>query len=229
MPELDQPLFSLEDVAVARGGRTVLGPVSLELPGPGPVGVVGPSGSGKSTLLRLLNRLDAPTAGTVRLAGVDVATTDPCAHRRRVAMVFQRPVVLPGTVADNLRAAAPDLDDDAVAAALARVGLDADLADRDARELSGGEAQRLGLARSLGTDPEVVLFDEPTSSLDPAAAARIEDLARGLADDGIAVVWVTHDPAQLRRLARFVVQVDDGRITWAGPVDDAPQVGGAPT
>ena len=220
MPLPDEPLFRLDGVVVDRGGRTVLGPVTLDLPGPGPVVLVGPSGLGKSTLLRLLNRLDTPSEGTVRLGGADVCSTDPCAHRRRVAMVFQRPVVLPGTVADNLRAADPDLDDAAVAGALERVGLPPTLADRDARELSGGEAQRLGLARSLATDPEVVLFDEPTSSLDPAASRRIEDLARGLVDDGIAVVWVTHDHEQGRRLARWVVEVDEGRIARSGPADE---------
>lgn len=208
---MDQPLFRLEGVEVRRGGRLVLGPIDLDLPAQGPIVLSGPSGSGKSSLLRLLNRLDAPAAGTLRCRGVDVATLDPMAHRRRVAMVFQRPVVLPGTVTDNLLEASPALTPADVAAALGRVGLDPALADRPARDLSGGEAQRMCLARSLATDPEVVLFDEPTSSLDAEHATRIEELALGLEDDGITTIWVTHDGDQLERLARHVVQVGDGR------------------
>jgi putative ABC transport system ATP-binding protein len=208
-------VFELEEVTVVRGGRAVLGPLDLTIAtggaDAGPVVVVGPSGSGKSSLLRLLNRLDVPASGTVRIDGVDLATMDPTVLRRRVAMVFQRPVPLPGTVADNLRVAAPELTDDAVAEALTRVGLDPALADRDARELSGGEAQRMGLARSLATEPEVVLFDEPTSSLDHESAARIEELAIALCDQGIGVIWVTHDRAQRDRLGRTVIDLEQLR------------------
>jgi putative ABC transport system ATP-binding protein len=211
------PLFRLEAATVAPAGR--LGPVTLDLPGPGPAVLAGPSGSGKSTLLRLLDRLEAPASGTVALRGRDLATLDPCTLRRRVAMVFQRPVPLPGTAADNLRVADPELDDHGVATALERVGLAAAVAGRPARDLSGGEQQRLCLARSLATAPEVVLFDEPTSSLDPANATRIEDLALGLAAAGTAVVWVTHDLDQLRRLARHLVVVIDGAVAQAGPAD----------
>ena len=199
-----------------RNGRRVLGPITLSIPGGGPVVVAGPSGAGKSSLLRLLNRLDAPSAGSVAYRGEDLSQTDPTAHRRRVAMVFQRPVVLPGTVADNLLEADPSLDDAQVVTALERVGLDPALVDRVARDLSGGEAQRMCLARSLTTNPEVVLFDEPTSSLDPANALRIERLAASLDENGITAIWVTHDLDQMRRLAAHVVVVIDGRIAQSG-------------
>jgi putative ABC transport system ATP-binding protein len=201
--------FQLEGVEVERAGRCVLGPLDLTIPADGPVVIVGPSGSGKSSLLRLLNRLDAPAAGTVRLDGADLAAGDVTALRRRVAMVFQKAVALPGTVADNLRVAQPSLTNAEVGEALARVGLASELAERDARELSGGEGQRMCLARSLATGPEVVLFDEPTSALDPDNAARIEALALGLADEGIGVIWVTHDPDQRDRLARHVIELGD--------------------
>lgn len=205
-------LFELDGVVVERGDRRVFGPVALAVPSDGPIVISGPSGSGKSSLLRLFDRLDAPSAGTLRYRGRDVADLDPCAHRRRVAMVFQRPVLLPGTVADNLRAADPALDDHQVGAALERVGLAADLAERDARELSGGEAQRLCLARALTTDPEVVLFDEPTSSLDPDSTRRIEELALGLEAEGITTIWVTHDADQAARLGRHVITVADHTV-----------------
>ena len=220
MTDTPSPLFRLDQVEVTRGGRHVLGPLDLTIPARGPIVVAGPSGSGKSSLLRLLNRLDAPTAGCVRFRGDDIASTEPTRHRRRVAMVFQRPVVLAGSVADNLHQADATLTAEAMADLMARVGLDAALLGREARDLSGGEAQRMCLARSLATEPEVVLFDEPTSSLDPASAQRIEQLATSLEQQGITVVWVTHDLDQLRRLAAEIVIIIDGRIAQSGPAAD---------
>jgi putative ABC transport system ATP-binding protein len=212
-------LFAFRDVVVERGGRQVLHLPQAAISSGGSTAIVGPSGSGKSTLLRLCNRLEAPTAGTVRYLGEDLTTLDPTALRRKVAMVFQQPVALEGTVADNLRQADPDLPDDAVEAALVRVGLPGDLGDRPAQELSGGERQRLGLARSLSTDPDVVLLDEVTSALDPANAARIERLVAGLVADGITAIWVTHDVDQLRRIADHVIVVVDGEVVQSGAVE----------
>ena len=137
-------------------------------------------------------------------------------------MVFQAPVTFPGTVADNLRTVRPDLDDDAARAALGQVGLDTGLLDRPADALSGGEAQRLVIARALTTDPEVLLADEASSALDAVATARLEELARRLADAGMPLLWVTHDLEQARRLADQVLVMAEGRITWAGePADPA--------
>ena len=110
-----------------------------------------------------------------------------------------------------------DLDDAAAAHVLERVGLDPGLLDRPAGELSGGEAQRMCLARTLVTDPEVLLMDEPTSSLDPAATLALEGLARTLAADGVVSIWVTHDLDQMRRVADRVLVVLDGSIVHAGP------------
>lgn len=205
--------FSLRGVVVERDGRRILGPFDLDLPRRGPIAISGPSGAGKSSLLRLLNRLDAPAAGTIELEGEPLDQIDPTALRRRVAMVFQRPVVLPGTVADNLRAADATLTDADLGRALERVALDPTLAERDARDLSGGEAQRLCLARSLATAPQIVLFDEPTSSLDAESAGAIEQLACGLEEEGMTTIWVTHDAEQLERLARHVVRIADGQVS----------------
>ena len=214
----DRPLFELDGVVVERGGTQVLAVDHVEIPCTGTTAIVGPSGSGKSTLLRLCNRLEVPVAGTVRFHGTDLADLDPLALRREVAMVFQQPVSLPGTVEDNLRAADPDLGADAARAALDRVGLAPDLLGRDAEQLSGGERQRLALARSLATDPGVVLLDEATSALDPANATRIEELVAGLTADGIHAVWVSHDLDALERIADHVVVVIDGRIAQQGPL-----------
>ena len=178
--------------------------------------LVGPSGSGKSTLLRLCNRLEVPEAGVVRFRGADVASLDPLDLRRRVGMVFQRPTPFAGTVRVNLQVAEPMLADAAAVAALERVGLSGAFVNRDARQLSGGEAQRVCLARTLVTNPEVVLMDEVTSSVDPSATRALEDLGAGLATGGVPVLWVTHDLEQMHRLADHVLVVIDGRVVHAG-------------
>jgi putative ABC transport system ATP-binding protein len=183
--------------------------------------IVGPSGAGKSSLLRLCNRLEVPDRGAVRYRGDDVAELDPLQLRRCVGMVFQRPTPFPGTVLENLgvaRAAIPRAD---AVAVLDRVGLDETFLERPALELSGGEAQRVSLARTLATEPEVLLMDEPTSSVDADTAARIEVLAREEVGAGVAVLWVTHDRQQARRLADYVIEVRDGRIAHAGSASDA--------
>ena len=178
--------------------------------------VAGPSGAGKSSLLRLCNRLEVATAGRVMFRGDDVADLEPRHLRRRVGMVFQRPTPFAGTVRENLRVARPDLSDVDAADALERAELDPTFLDRPAHELSGGEGQRLCLARTLVTGPEVLLMDEPTSSLDRQATHEIERLARRFADGGVPVLWVTHDLAQMRRLADRVLVLVGGRIAHDG-------------
>jgi putative ABC transport system ATP-binding protein len=205
-------LFDLESVTVAGVERPRLHDVSLAVDDGGITVLQGPSGSGKSTLLRLLNRLEAPDGGTVRYRGADLAARDVLAHRREVGMVFQAPVLFPGTIADNLALARPE---DPPAALLERAGLPAAFLTRDAGTLSGGEAQRACLARALGTRPRVLLMDEPTSALDPEASLVIERLARTLADDGVPIVLVTHDRDQARRLGDRVIGLSDGTVVPA--------------
>ncbi len=217
MPE---PLFSFESVSVGPPGARRLDGLDARLPPGGLTVVAGASGSGKSTLLRLCNRLEAPSEGVVRHRGTDVAERDPLELRREVAMVFQRPVTFPGTVHDNLREADPDCDASRAGELLERAALDASFLERDAGELSGGEAQRVCLARALATSPRVLLMDEPTSALDGKAAAVLERLARRLVDDGTPVVWVTHAEAQMRRLADHVLLIADGRADRGGSAHD---------
>ncbi|HEY2998452.1 MAG TPA: phosphate ABC transporter ATP-binding protein [Acidimicrobiales bacterium] len=190
----------------------ILDDITLSIADRGITVVVGPSGAGKSMLLRLLNRLEVPTAGEVRFRGRPVADLDPLKLRRQVGMVFQRPAPFPGTVRDNLLVADPAADEDDLVAALRSGGLDARFLDRSADELSGGEAQRMCLARTLVTRPAVLLMDEPTSALDPDARVRLERTARRLAEAGRPLVWVTHDLDQCRRLADTVVVLIAGRV-----------------
>lgn len=205
-------MLSYRGVRVAAAdGREILHGIDLDIEEGRLTVLAGASGSGKSTLLRLANRLEVPSAGTVTFRGDDLAGLDPRWLRRRVGMVFQRPTPFPGTVDENLQVADRDAGPDARRRALARVGLDVELLDREADALSGGEAQRMCLARTLLTAPEVVLMDEVTSSLDPVARHEVERLARGLVDGGLTVVWVSHDLAQVARLADVAVVVVDGR------------------
>lgn len=211
-------MFEFLDVVVEREGVRALGGLTAGIPGRGVTAVFGPSGSGKSTLLRLCNRLEVPTSGTVLFHSEDVAGVDPLWLRRRVGMCFQRPTPFPGTVADNLRVADPDASDARMRDTLARVGLTGSWLDRDATALSGGEAQRMCLARTLMAQPQVLLLDEPTSAVDAEAARVIERAVRDLAADGIPAVWVTHDAAQVERAADRVLRIERGRSLGLGPV-----------
>lgn len=213
-PEVD--LFAFEGVRLVVDDATVLDGVDARLPEEGLTAIVGPSGSGKSTLLRLCNRLEVPTEGRVRFRGEDVAALDPLALRRRVGMVFQRPTLFPGTVADNLAVARPGLSEDEAGDALHRAGLDRSFLARAGDDLSGGEAQRACLARTLVTEPEVLLMDEPTSALDDDSTHVLERLGRDLADAGIPVLWVTHDLQQVDRIADRRVRVERGRVVEGG-------------
>lgn len=208
----DAPLFTFTEVTVVFDGRRALANVSCAIPSGGVTVVLGPSGSGKTTLLRLCNRLTVPTSGSVSYRGDDLDTLDPLALRRAVGMVFQQPTPFPGSVRDNLAVAVADASESEMTAALERVNLDSSFLGRPAQELSGGEAQRVCLARTLMTEPEVLLLDEPTSSLDVDSRLAFERLIGHVADEGTAVVWVTHDLEQARRVGDSSIVLIDGRV-----------------
>ncbi|MHB1000367.1 MAG: ABC transporter ATP-binding protein [Armatimonadota bacterium] len=181
--------------------------------------ILGPSGSGKSTLLRLINRLDDPTSGRILLDGVDTRDINILTLRRSAGMVFQSAVVFDGTVDDNImygaRLAGYDADSGEL---LRRVGLPDEFLQRSASSLSGGEQQRVSIARSLATRPEILLMDEPTSSLDPAARIQIEDLTRKLnQEDGLTIIFVTHDMEQAQRVGTRTMLLVEGRKIEEAP------------
>jgi putative ABC transport system ATP-binding protein len=209
----EDSVFDFDDVVVQRDRVRALDGFTAAIPSHGVTAVFGPSGSGKSTLLRLCNRLELPTSGRASFSGKDIAGIDPLWLRRRVGMCFQRPTPFPGTVADNLRVAEPTASDAQMTETLERVALTGPWLDRDATALSGGEAQRMCLARTLMAQPKVLLLDEPTSAVDADAAAVIERAVRELADDGIPALWVTHDAAQAERTADRVLHIERGRCT----------------
>jgi len=204
--------FELEGVTVVRAGRLVLDEITARIPAAGITVVSGPSGAGKTTLLRLCNRLEVPDTGIVRYRGQPLDELDPLALRRRVGMVFQRPTPFPGTVTDNLAVARPEAGTEELSIALERVALDPGLLGQEARTLSGGELQRMCLARTLVTRPETLLLDEPTSALDAQPKLVFEATARHLAVEGITIIWVTHDDAQARRVADRIYQLRGGQL-----------------
>jgi UDP-glucose/iron transport system ATP-binding protein len=212
--------FEFHQVSVVRGGRRVLDEVTAWIPAEGITVVSGPSGAGKTILLRLCNRLDVPDAGTVRYRGLPLGELDPLVLRRRVGMVFQRPTPFPGSIGDNLAVARPAAGTEELRTVLKRVALDPGLLGQEARTLSGGELQRMCLARTLVTEPQTLLLDEPTSALDAQPKRVFEDTARDLAAQGITIIWVTHDDAQASRIADRICQLRDGHLTSV-PTGDA--------
>ena len=212
--------FEFQRLTVLRAGRRVLEEITATIPAAGITVVAGPSGAGKTTLLRLCNRLEIPDEGTVSYRGRPMDELDPLTLRRRVGMVFQRPTPFPGSVADNLAVAHPEATTGELSTALTRVALDSGLLGQDARSLSGGELQRMCLARTLVTRPETLLLDEPTSALDARPKQVFENTARDLAGQGITIIWVTHDDAQAARVADRIYELRDGHLTGT-PTEEA--------
>jgi tungstate transport system ATP-binding protein len=203
----------LMGVSLIRGGKTLIKDLSLTLPPTGITMVLGPNGAGKSLLLRLLHGLEAPSAGTIQWG-----CHSPDQVRDRQAMVFQNPVLLRRSVAANMDFVLRGQQQDTREALLRRVGL-LDHATSPARQLSGGEQQRLALARALATEPEVLFLDEATASLDPASIQLIEDILISVRDAGTKIIFVSHDVGQARRLADDVVFLQGGALAEQTPAD----------
>jgi tungstate transport system ATP-binding protein len=209
----------LDDVSFAAGGRAIIDGISLQIEaGPSTI-ILGANGAGKSVLMRLMHGLLVPSSGRVEWN----ATEEPGA-RRKQAMVFQRPVLLRRSAQANVayalkiaRVAGRQRNAQA-AEALESVGL-AHLAHRPARVLSGGEQQRLALARAWALHPEVLFLDEPTASLDPSATREIESVIRAFDAAGTKIVMATHNLGQARRLGDEILFLDQGRLVERAPVD----------
>jgi len=225
------PVLSLAGIRVAHAGRAVLDVPALAVAQGEVLAVIGPNGAGKSTLLRIMGLLEAPAAGEVRFRGAAATPRHGLAVRRRMASVFQEPLLADASVGDNValglrfRGCPEERIATLVFTWLDRLGV-AHLADRQARTLSGGEAQRAALARALVVEPELLLLDEPFSALDqPTRDALIGDLGRILREEKITTVLVTHDRAEAMALGDRVGVLMDGRLLQ---LDDAAQVFRAP-
>jgi tungstate transport system ATP-binding protein len=215
------PMLSLRDLVFEGRGHRAIDGISLELPR-GCTAVLGANGAGKSVLLRLMHGLLAPTGGQVQWTRHE-------GRAPRLAMVFQKPVLLRRSALDNViyglklsplhRNESGERLRDRAQAALRRVGL-AHLAQRPGRVLSGGEQQRVALARAWALEPDVLLLDEPTASLDPAAIRAVEDIVHEIAATGTPIIMTTHHRGLAKRLADSVVFLDAGRVAEHTPVPE---------
>lgn len=205
--------LELQGLGLTEGAVRILADVNLKV-GAGRTALLGPNGAGKSTLLRLMHGLLKPSAGAV-------IWPQPLTQ----AMVFQRPIMLRATVLANieyglsLRGVPVQARRARAQTALERVGLP-QLANRQARKLSGGEQQRVALARAWALDPQVLFLDEPTASLDPASSREVERIIREIAAGGTKIVMTTHNLGQAHRIADEVVYLEDGRLLEQTPVDE---------
>ena len=225
------PILETEHLSREVRGLRIVDDVTVDVLASELLAVVGPSGAGKSSFLRLLNRLDEPTGGTVRVEGSDYTRIDPRDLRRRVGMVTQTAYLFPGTIADNLRFGPAqqgmELAEKTIKDLLDRVGL-ANRAGEDVAHLSGGEAQRVSLARALATKPVVLLLDEPTSALDAEAKGEVEKLILTVVkDNGLTCVMVSHDLAQAARIADRVMVLSKGRLEKIGKTSEVIDAEGA--
>jgi putative ABC transport system ATP-binding protein len=223
-PPTSDPIVRTEHLGRVVKDKVLVEDVTFEVRTGEVLAVVGPSGSGKSSLLRLLNRLDEPTSGTVYVEGTDYRQVAPRELRRKLGLVNQRPYLFPGTVDENLqfgpRQRGESLSPESIEQLLARVGLK-DYASRNVANLSGGEAQRVSVARTLANSPLVLLLDEPTSALDEASKLEVESAIQNVVHDhGLTCVLVTHDTAQAARLAERALLLEAGHVVRIGSVSE---------
>jgi ABC-type cobalamin/Fe3+-siderophores transport system ATPase subunit len=223
-PSTPDPILRTEHLGRIVKEKVLVADATFEVKGGEVLAIVGPSGSGKSSLLRLLNRLDEPTSGTVYLDQIDYRQIAPRDLRRRLGMVNQRPYLFPGTVEQNLRFGplqrGESLSQDSIDQLLLRVGLKG-YASRNVANLSGGEAQRVSVARTLANSPEILLLDEPTSALDETSKLEVESCIQNIIrDHRLTCILVTHDTAQAARLAQRALLLEAGRITRAGLIHE---------
>ena len=214
--------ITVENLTLAINGHSAtLRHLRLSVPDRQITAVIGPSGSGKTTLLRCLNRLWEPPPATVFLEQQDITDLDVLDLRQRVGMVLQTTVLFPGTVADNIRYG-PILHGRSISPSrlqdlMHMVGLDPNLMDQTADRLSGGQAQRVSIARTLANEPEVLLLDEPTRSLDPTATRTLERSLCQLRDQlGLTILLVSHSMHQVKRIADWIALLVEGTVVETG-------------
>lgn len=218
------PIIKIDSATKRLGGQLILDGVSLSVAAGSFVALVGPSGAGKTTLLRIINRLITLDEGCVSIGGTDIALREVAELRREIGYVIQGVGLFPHmSVADNiwivprLSGAPPESRPARVAELLKLVALPEEMATRFPRSLSGGQAQRVGVARALAAEPSIMLMDEPFGALDPATRDELGQAYRELHDRlGLTTLMVTHDVGEALLLADRIVMLSDGRIAADG-------------
>ncbi|KEJ97938.1 phospholipid/cholesterol/gamma-HCH transport system ATP-binding protein [Pseudosulfitobacter pseudonitzschiae] len=228
-------MITLENVHKSFGSNHVLRGVNLHVPKGTSMVIIGGSGTGKSITIKAVLGLVTPDQGRITVDGTDITRTDRDAFLARFGMLFQGAALFDSLpVWQNvafrlLRGSLKRPRDEARAIAiekLRRVGLTEDVADRLPAELSGGMQKRVGLARAIAADPEIIFFDEPTTGLDPIMAGVINDLIREIVTEmGASAVTITHDMSSVRAIADNVAMLHEGVIKWTGPVAEMDAAG----
>jgi putative ABC transport system ATP-binding protein len=208
--------IKFQDVSYRDGENTILSNLSLEIEKGDYISIMGPSGSGKSTFLKLCCHLISPTEGKILLNGNDVMQQDPIELRKKVCYCFQTPVLFGDTVEDNIsfaysiRKQAIDLE--RINFLFSKFNMNHDYMKHDIKTLSGGEKQRIALIRTLLFKPEVLLLDEVTSALDVDNTLIVEKAIQAMNQEGITILWVTHNPEQGKKQANKLLTINDGKI-----------------
>ncbi|MHA1631114.1 MAG: ABC transporter ATP-binding protein [Candidatus Heimdallarchaeota archaeon] len=223
--ENSESIFSVQDVSFKIGSIQILSHITIEINKHKITGIIGPSGSGKSTFLRLLNNLISPTTGKIFFNGQDIAEIPPTLLRKQIGLVQQRPYLFEGTVKENLlygpKIWGIDYSEDDLLHLLDKVALPHEFLERDIEGLSGGEQQRVSLARSLANEPQVLLLDEPTSSLDVISEEIIESTLKRLSEERqVKVIIVTHSLEQTERLTEQLLFLKGGQLVETAPTEE---------
>lgn len=216
-----QELISIENIS-KRGneGKDILVDINAKIFEGELITIIGPSGSGKSTLLSLLNRMNEPDKGILKYKGKPYPEIDILFLRRKIGMVFQLPTMIKGTVRDNI-ILGPKLhneiiEEQEIDAWLNKVGLATEIKYQDARTLSGGQKQKVSLARALANKSEILLLDEVTASLDPDSTMEIEELVQSLHNEKKTILWVTHNIEQAKKIGQYTWVLSEGRFVEQG-------------
>jgi tungstate transport system ATP-binding protein len=218
-----QNFIEIEDLQIKRNDRVALDVPNLSIPRGETLAVVGPNGAGKSTFLLALAHLIRPARGEIRFDGIHLREWDELDYRRKIAFVFQSPLLMDMTVEQNValglkfRGVAREEIRARAGRWMSRLGIES-LSKRRAGQLSGGEAQRVSLARAFVLDPELLLLDEPFAALDPPTRANLlEELSGLLADDHRTAVFVTHNLREAAQVGQRVAVIVDGKLRQVGP------------